>query len=98
MPYISARDQERFDSLVKEIDVADIQTPGELNFLLTKLAVRYLEVNGSRYQQMNDVMGALTGAQAEFYRRVAAPYETQKAFDVDQEGKDPYNKQPGRTA
>lgn len=92
MPYISAQDQEHFKELVSEIDMADIQTAGELNFLMTKLAVRYLRVNGSRYQQMNDVVGAFEGAKTEFNRRVVAPYETQKAFEVEQVGLDPYEK------
>ncbi|WP_439397023.1 DUF6899 family protein [Bradyrhizobium sp. PMVTL-01] len=30
---------------------------------------------------MNDVLGALDGAKAEFYRRVAAPYEDAKIAD-----------------
>jgi hypothetical protein len=30
------------------------------------------------YQTLNDVMGALAGAQMEFYRKVVAPYENKK--------------------
>ena len=33
------------------------------------------------YQTMNDIMGALAGAQIEFYRRKVAPYEDTKIKD-----------------
>lgn len=90
MPYISEKDQASFSELTAEIDSADIQTAGELNFLVTKLMVRYLEVNGVRYQHMNDIVGAVEGAKAEFQRRVVGPYEKQKAFETEQIGCDPY--------
>ena len=51
---------------------------GELNYQITCLLHAYMESNGTNYQNMNDVMGALVGAQAEFYRRIAAPYEDEK--------------------
>jgi len=31
-----------------------------------------------RYQNINDLLGALEGAKLELYRRVAAPYEDEK--------------------
>lgn len=91
MPYISPENQKEFDALISEIAKADIKTAGELNFLFTKLAVRYIATNGLRYQQMNDVMGALDGAKAEFFRRVVAPYENQKAYDAGLQNADPYD-------
>ena len=94
MPYISPDNQNEFAALVKEIAVADIKTAGELNFLFTKLAVRFIATNGLRYQQMNNVMGALEGAKMEFYRRVVAPYEKQKAFEVGQVNADPFDDVP----
>ena len=53
-------------------------TAGELNYQITELINAYLFSKGENYQTMNDIMGALTGAQAEFYRRVVAPYEDMK--------------------
>lgn len=38
-------------------------------------------MKGLSYATINEALGALSGAQLEFYRRVAAPYETQKAID-----------------
>ena len=91
MPYISPENQKEFDALISEIGKADIKTAGELNFLFTKLAVKFIATNGLRYQQMNDVVGALEGAKAEFYRRVVAPYENQKAYEVSQQNADPFD-------
>jgi hypothetical protein len=51
---------------------------GELNYAITCLVRGYLRQNGLRYQQINDVVGALEGAKLEFYRRVVVPYEDRK--------------------
>lgn len=91
MPYISPDNQKEFDALIKEIGKADIKTAGELNFLFTKLAIQYVATNGLRYQNMNDVVGSLEGAKQEFYRRVVAPYENQKAYEVGQQNADPFD-------
>lgn len=49
---------------------------GELNYILTRVALRYVKAKGeTRYQHINDVLGAFDGATREFYRCVAAPYE-----------------------
>lgn len=76
MPYIKKHDRDRIDEYV--IDNFALQNPGELNYLLTKICRNYFNFNGRRYQQVNDVVGALEGAKLEFYRRVAAPYEDTK--------------------
>ena len=39
---------------------------------------QYLEDHGLSYTTIAECMGALSCAQAEFYRRVAVPYEDQK--------------------
>lgn len=57
---------------------AVMEGPGDLNFLLTTLALDYLRQRGLSYQTINDVMGAFSSAAQEFYRRVAAPYEDTK--------------------
>jgi hypothetical protein len=54
------------------------ETAGELNFLLTREAISYVERHGLSYQSINDVMGVFASAAQEFYRRVAAPYEDEK--------------------
>lgn len=52
--------------------------PGELNYVITDTVIEYLETHGLSYSTINDIMGALEGAKAEFYRRVAIPYEDDK--------------------
>jgi hypothetical protein len=51
---------------------------GELNYILTTIIKNYFRDRGGRYQQINDVLGALEGAKMEFYRRIVAPYEDTK--------------------
>ena len=53
-------------------------SPGELNYALTHVLTQYLEDHGLSYTTIAECMGALSCAQAEFYRRVAVPYEDQK--------------------
>jgi hypothetical protein len=72
MPYIT---QERRDAILAD---ALPETAGELNFAFTLIAAEYIQRKGLNYQNINDVVGALEGAKAEFYRRVAAPYEDTK--------------------
>ena len=53
-------------------------TPGELNFALTKLVLRYLRLKGKSYATFNDIVRALEQAKDEFQRRVVHPYEDVK--------------------
>ena len=84
MPYIKSEDRAKFhlhaDHCAEGIKlVAD--TPGELNYCITVLVKEYLKRKAPfSYQHLNDVMGALTGAQLELYRRVTATYEDAKAI------------------
>jgi hypothetical protein len=55
-----------------------VEDAGELNFLLTRLIMRYANVQGLKYKTINDILGALEGAKMEFYRRVVVKYEDSK--------------------
>ena len=73
MPYVDADARERLDHGGKA------QTPGELNYMITKIVDDYLMGKGPiRYGHLNEVVGALECAKLELYRRVAAPYEDEK--------------------
>jgi len=62
-----------------ELDIGGSpKSPGQLNYVFSRLASRYLERNGLSYQTINDVLGAFDGASKEFYRRVAVNYEERK--------------------
>jgi hypothetical protein len=54
---------------------------GELNYCLTSLCIEYLNQSKGRYQDYNDIMGALEGCKLEFYRRKVAPYENLKMLE-----------------
>jgi hypothetical protein len=71
MPYIKQEDRNRL-----ELTGAP-ETPGELNFAFTCLAIQYWD-SRKNYQTINDIIGALEGAKLEFYARVGRVYEEQK--------------------
>lgn len=72
MPYIKQKDREQFDTLIKHMHC---KHPGELNYVFTKIIIKYLKDKGTSYQAINDVIGSLQGANFEFYRRFVAKYE-----------------------
>lgn len=74
VPYINSEARTRIDQGGKPT------TPGELNYVITKIADQYLiDKGGVRYAHINEVVGALECAKLELYRRLAAPYEDDKA-------------------
>lgn len=75
MPYINQDDRRLVDMV---LDIPVMHDVGELNYVLTKVIKDYLEQFGSSYRTMNDIVGALEGAKAEFQRRIVAPYEDLK--------------------
>ena len=80
MPYIKQVDREKLISIAYEaprstIEFELIETAGELQYAMAVMFKSYMDRKGLRYQNCNDVMGALAGAQMEFYRRVVGPYE-----------------------
>jgi hypothetical protein len=81
MPYIKQEDREKWaEGEIEEI--ADrIDNCGDFNYVVTVLAQSYLEKKGLRYQNINDVVGALEGAKLELYRRIASPYEDSKIVE-----------------
>lgn len=55
------------------------QDAGELNFAITVLVDNYLQDRGgTKYSNLNEVVGAMECAKMELYRRIAAPYEDKK--------------------
>ena len=60
------------------LEVELIDNPGELNFAITKMLQHYIKKKGLSYTVLNEVLGVLTAATFELYRRLAAPYEDKK--------------------
>lgn len=73
MPYIKYEDKQR---LVDNNEVP--ANAGELNWMLTQTCRNYFYTNGARYQQINDIIGAIECCKAEFQRRLVADYEDKK--------------------
>lgn len=70
MPYIEIADRSRASECPR--------SPGELNFAITRLLDFYATDGAFCYARLNDCLGALEGAKAEFYRRVVVPYEERR--------------------
>ena len=70
MPYIN--DTLRPHALVSPVNA------GELNFKITTAVLEYMTTHKLSYSSINDVVGALECAKAEFIRRVVTPYEDTK--------------------
>lgn len=70
MPYIKKE--------TREVARFEPSSAGELNFAITMLIKTYQQFRGLSYQTVNDIVGALEGAKAEYQRRVVAPYENSK--------------------
>ncbi|MHA2047714.1 MAG: DUF6899 family protein [Candidatus Thorarchaeota archaeon] len=92
MPYI------KMDRRRAITNGAPPQSAGELNYAITMLVqafvVQRMQMTDRdlKYCMINDVLGALEGAKAEFYRRVAVPYEQGK---IDSNGDVYYLEIPG---
>jgi len=95
MPYIPRKKRQKYDHLIDSLAhilntrASNDELSGEMNYILFRLA-RLLcddETGGKRgYARMAVVSSALSEAQAEFRRRVMAPYEDDKissAGDVE---------------
>lgn len=78
MPYLHPADQKHLADIITQLVMTDLAKAGELNYLFTKIAIRYLHCKGESYQTYNDIIGALEGAKLELYRRSVAPYENGK--------------------
>jgi hypothetical protein len=75
MPYIPEIDRPMLSA-----GKFDPKTPGELNFMFTRISDLYLKGDLS-YSKINEVIGALECCKLELYRRIAAPYEDVKIIE-----------------
>ncbi len=74
MPYIKKDERKRFDFYLDAIN-ANVISPGEFNYCVSRLAWDMVKRLGGNYAACNTVIGALECAKLELYRRVIAPYE-----------------------
>lgn len=84
MPYINTEEREQLDMFIADLSTAlsDSQdTAGNLNYTVTKLCHSFIDRHGLSYTNVNMLVGMLECAKLELYRRVAAPYETEKVVE-----------------
>ena len=80
-PYISPPRREAFAQFRQAVKSTRLDTTGELTYLICWVCDQYLRQHPEDYQHMNDVMGALSCAGHEFYRRIVAILEDRKAAE-----------------
>ncbi len=83
MPYIRQTKRDEFWSIRDKGHNPPTTNGGELNYELTLKCIKHLKVNGLSYETINQIVGALENVKAEFYRRVAVPYENTKIIEND---------------
>ncbi len=86
MPYIKEGQRKKLDPVLEQLfealNVSDENTSkGEYNYVITKILHNYIFNFGLRYHNLNDAIGIVEAAKAEFIRKVVSPYENIKIKD-----------------
>ena len=81
MPYVKEEVREYLRNITDAIDRRALTTPGMLEYLFAYIANDYLYLADLNHDSITDIRGALSGALAEFNRRVAFPYEDTKIIE-----------------
>jgi hypothetical protein len=82
MPYIDAAARKFLDPHIDSLAAYLVSgTVGDLNYVLTRLAMKFLLHKGIKYSNINSVAGVLQKVLAEFDSRVTVPYEKQKRIE-----------------
>lgn len=76
MPYIKPGDRLRYYYILENGNPV-FHSPGDLNYLLTMICLKYLGTKPN-YQRYSEVVSALECAKLEFYARRVRPYEDEK--------------------
>ena len=77
MPYILPEDRDKFDANIEAL-TQNIDTPGELNYTITRIIHDYLNRGPMNYSVLNEIVGVLECCKLEFVRRVVSLYEDEK--------------------
>jgi len=77
MPYIKPEIRPRFDECVDEIAL-NISNVGELNYVITRLALKYVQDKGLSYSTLSTVVGTLRLVCTEIEQRLVRDYEDGK--------------------
>ena len=78
MPYVAKEQREKYKNLLLLIDhIEQIETKGDLEFLVFYLMKKYMKTRESRYATLHDVVYAVIHAGEEFKRRFLDKREDQ---------------------
>ena len=75
MPYITQEQRKVLDPIIDQFPDLD---DGELNYTVTRISHRFIQVHKLRYATLARVIGGLICVVFELYRRVASHYEDMK--------------------
>lgn len=85
MPYIKQEDRKKFEAPLESMSPSEYgslcENAGELNYVITRVYLGYIKKHGMRYQTFNDIIGVLTSAVHEIYRRLVGYYEDMKIIE-----------------
>ena len=90
MPYIKPTDRDRLDCHIYHLG-SEIETVGELNYAVTRLALCLLKRLGLNYSNISNIVGTLALVPVEIGRRLVSRYEDKKiaeSGDVPEYGED----------
>lgn len=77
MPYITQDARSKFTDLLNNLP--QIDHAGELHYILSEIALKYVSQRGLSYQILNDVAGVSSLLVLELNRRLISDYEQKKA-------------------
>ena len=77
MPYIKKHKREDLNDYI-EILKHNIESEGDLNYVITMLCKHFVDKKGESYSAYNTIIGVLSCSQMEIYRRMVAEYENKK--------------------
>lgn len=75
MSYIKKSQRYDLDKTINSISKLDVN---KLNYLITRLMLKYISENGESYKHYNDLIGVLECVKMELYRRRISDYENKK--------------------
>lgn len=80
MPYIKQKDRPILQDVIDTLDIFNMGV-GDINFLVSSLLKKYIEIHGENYENYNSLVGVLECIKLELYRRKISPYEDVKMRD-----------------
>ena len=69
MPYVNDESRKKYEHITFGISNQDIETKGDLEYLIFKLMRRYMKSREARYSTLHDCVYAATHCADEFRRR-----------------------------